>query len=81
LVRLRTNSEGRADEEYATAKPATAFRIVLLGYSYSMPVGVPLEQSWQQNLEGRLNGLHNGRHYEVINFSVGVMIRSSCSAY
>jgi len=71
LVRLRTNSEGLADEEYATAKPANTFRIVLLGSSYSMPVGVPLEQSWQQDLEGRLNGLHDGRRYEVINFSVG----------
>jgi hypothetical protein len=71
LARLRTNSAGLADLEYAKVKPADTFRIVLLGSSYSMPAGVPLEQSWQQVLEDRLNDLKDGRHYEVINFSVG----------
>ena len=71
LARLRTNSAGLADLEYAKAKPPKTFRIVLLGSSFSMPTGVPLEQSWQQVLEDRLNALKDGRHYEVINFSVG----------
>src|SRR5215469_896930 len=71
LARLRTNSQGLADLDYAKAKPPDTFRIVLLGSSYSMPTGVPLELSWQQVLEDRLNALKDGRHYEVINFSVG----------
>jgi hypothetical protein len=71
LARLRTNSAGLADYDYAKAKPPNTFRIVLLGSSYSMPTGVPLEDSWQQVLEDRLNGQKDGRHYEVINFSVG----------
>jgi hypothetical protein len=71
LARLRTNSAGLPDYDYAKAKPPDTFRIVLLGSSYSMPAGVPLEQSWQQVLEDRLNALKDGRHYEVINFSVG----------
>ena len=71
LARLRTNSAGLADYDYAKAKPPDTFRIVLLGSSYSMPTGVPLEQSWQQVLEDRLNALKDGRRYEVINFSVG----------
>jgi hypothetical protein len=71
LARLRTNAAGLPDHDYARAKPANTYRIVLLGSSYSMPAGVALEDSWQQVLEDRLNQLGDGRHYEVINFSVG----------
>jgi hypothetical protein len=71
LARLRTNSAGLPDYDYAKAKPPNTFRIVLLGSSYSMPAGVPLESSWQQVLEDRLNGQRDGRRYEVVNFSVG----------
>ena len=36
-----------------------------------MPAGVALEDSWQEVLENRLNADSGGRHFEVINFSVG----------
>jgi hypothetical protein len=71
LARFRTNSQGLADREYSISKPDDTLRIILLGASYSMPAGVPLEDSWQQLLEGELNAHAKGKHYEVVNFAVG----------
>jgi hypothetical protein len=71
LARLRTNSEGLPDHEYPLAKPPGTFRMVLVGSSFSMAAGVALEESWQEQLEGRLNDRGQSMHYELINFSVG----------
>lgn len=67
---LRTNRDGLADDDYPREKPEGVFRIVVVGSSWTMPSGVPVEDAWHSVLERRLNELNDGRRYEVISFGV-----------
>lgn len=71
---LRTNRWGMRDKEYALTPPPNTYRIALLGSSFSMGGGVPMEQTFEAVLEDRLNREGPGAprtHYEILNFSVG----------
>jgi hypothetical protein len=67
---FRTNSVGIRDQEYALVKPASTFRIAVLGSSWEMGSGVTIEDTWHTQLEDILNHQGDGRHYEVLNFGV-----------
>ena len=45
MARLRTNSFGMPKREREPLKPAGEMRIALVGISYSMPRGMPIEGS------------------------------------
>lgn len=71
---FRTNRWGMRDKDYALKRPMDTYRIALLGSSFSMGGGVPVEQTFEWLLENRLNREGPGaprRHYEILNFSVG----------
>jgi lysophospholipase L1-like esterase len=69
-VRLRTNSQGLADEEYRVDKPAHTFRVAVIGDSFTMPDGVALEDAYHSVLEDRFNGLGWPTTVEFVNFGV-----------
>jgi len=69
-ARFRTNSFGMRDAEYPQEKSATTFRIAVLGSSWDMGSGVPIEAIWHTQLEDMLNQRNDGWHYEVLNFGV-----------
>ncbi len=70
LAAFKTNSAGLRDREYPVAKDAKVFRVAVVGDSYTMGAGVPIENAFHSLLEERLNA--NGPlHYEFINFGVG----------
>jgi hypothetical protein len=50
-----TNSLGLRDREYATPKPPSTFRILLLGDSYTEGGGLPVEQTVAKRAERTLN--------------------------
>ncbi len=70
-ARLITNAQGLADQAYALEKSAGTFRVVVLGDSFTMPSGVPIQEAYHTVLEDRLNQESAGRRYEFINFGVG----------
>jgi lysophospholipase L1-like esterase len=70
LADLKTNSQGLRDEEYPTEKPPGTYRVAVLGDSFTMPLGVELQDAYHSLLEERLNGAHPERRYEFINFGV-----------
>jgi len=51
-------------------KPVKTFRIAVLGSSWTMGSGVPVEAIWHSQLEEMLNQRGDGRHYELLNFGV-----------
>lgn len=71
LVAFRTNSKGLRDREYELAKPAGAFRVAVIGGSYTMPSGVEIEQAYHSLLEEHLNRESGSARYEFVNFGVG----------
>ena len=71
---LRTNRWGMRDKDYEQTKPASTFRIALVGASNSMGNGVAIEDCYTDVLEERLNAELAGTayaRYELLNFSVG----------
>jgi hypothetical protein len=68
------NSLGIRDREYGPKKPAI-FRILLLGDSFSVSHGLPIEESLSRQLEGQLqeNATHDRMPlmFEVVNAAVG----------
>ncbi|MGI9290077.1 MAG: hypothetical protein ACR2QG_02230 [Gammaproteobacteria bacterium] len=68
--RLRTNSRGLADKEYALEKPDNTFRVAVIGSSWTMPTGVLLEQAFHTVLEDELNNESDKLNFEFINFAV-----------
>jgi lysophospholipase L1-like esterase len=70
LVEFRTNSVGMRDEEYGFDKPDGVFRIAVVGDSYTMGSGVPVEHAYPSVLERLLNS-RAGTTAEVLNFGVG----------
>jgi hypothetical protein len=71
LARLRTNSVGLNDVEYALEKPAGTYRVVVLGDSLTMASGVEQGAAWHAVLEQRLAFESPDFRYEFINFGVG----------
>ena len=69
LAPVRINSRGLNDQEYSTEKDDNTFRVVVVGDSFTMPVGVAIENAWHSLIEERL-GRHNPRRVEFINFAV-----------
>jgi len=67
---IKFNSNGLRDYEYDYKKPKNVYRILLLGSSFSQALQVPLEHTYENVLERKLNGNLAGK-YEVINTAVG----------
>jgi hypothetical protein len=65
-----TNSRGLADKEYSLKKPPGVFRVAVVGSSWTMGSGVPLEQVFHSVLEAELNADEGAVAYEFINFGV-----------
>lgn len=68
-TRVRTNSIGMADREYALAKPPGTLRIALLGDSLTASLYLPTDQQfksiWEKALAREL-----GRPVEIMNFAI-----------
>ncbi len=64
------NSKGLRDYEYSYEKPKGTYRILLVGSSFSQALQVPLNQTYENILEKKLNN-ELKRKYEVLNGAVG----------
>lgn len=67
---FRTNSAGLRDREYALAKPADTVRIAVVGSSWTMATGVPIEDAWHSMIEQAANAQATTSNVEVLNFGV-----------
>lgn len=70
---FHTNRWGMRDQDYELQKPASTYRIAMLGSSYVMGLGVADNETFEWILEERLNRDHQGipyNHYEILNFAV-----------
>jgi hypothetical protein len=71
-VRFRTNSRGMRDQEYALAKPAGTFRVAVIGSSFTLPVGVEIEDAYHSRLEESCSRELAPTRCEFLNFAVGM---------
>jgi hypothetical protein len=71
LVAFRTNSRGMRDRERSVHKPAGAFRVAVVGSSFSLPAGVAIERAYHSLLEDRWTRDFSLR-CEFLNFAVGM---------
>jgi lysophospholipase L1-like esterase len=71
--RLKTNSAGLADREYARQKPPGVHRVALLGDSIARGEGAPYLGNYESLLEEKLNegAAAAGPRVEILNFAVG----------
>lgn len=67
----RTNSSGIRGPEYRIPKPASTFRTVIIGDSFTMGSGVDEEDTYSARLEARLDADDSTRDHEVLNLGVG----------
>jgi len=69
---FKINSKGLMDYEYEYEKPINTFRIVMLGDSMTAAAEVPLENTFENVLEKRLNDRTEKKYekYEVLNLAV-----------
>ncbi|MDG1894917.1 MAG: SGNH/GDSL hydrolase family protein [Fuerstiella sp.] len=69
---VRINSDGLRDREHEPAKPTGAFRIAILGDSYTEALQVAAEKSFWAVAERQLrrSNLFDGREPEFVNFGV-----------
>jgi len=68
-VRFTTNAAGLRDDSHALQPADDAFRIAVVGSSWTMGSGVELPDIWHQQLERQLSA-DAGRRVELINFGV-----------
>jgi lysophospholipase L1-like esterase len=68
-VQIKTNSMGFRSREITAVKPEGTKRILLLGDSFTLGWGVPVEETYSALLEKHLNQKRN--HAEVVNMGVG----------
>jgi hypothetical protein len=71
-VYVRINSDGLRDREHSIPKPASTFRIAVLGDSLCEATEVPLEKTFWRILEREIStcAIRRERRIEVINFGV-----------
>jgi hypothetical protein len=67
---ISINSDGFRGPEYSIAKPADAFRIIMLGDSETFSVMLSQNETLSAQLENLLNQESHNLHYEVLNFGV-----------
>jgi len=67
--KIKINSHGFNDREYPYEKPAGTFRIIVLGDSFTEGFQVPLEETFHEVLEKKLNQGGDG-NYEVISLGM-----------
>ena len=67
---IKFNSKGLRDYEYSYEKPKDVYRILVLGSSFTQAIQVPLDKTYENVLEKKLNSKLKGK-YEVINGAVG----------
>jgi len=70
MARLVTNSAGLPDKEYSLEKPRDTSRIAVVGSSWTMPSGIPIEAAYHSVLEETLNRNEGDINFEVINFGL-----------
>lgn len=71
LTKFTTNAHGlRANRDFDFHKPAGTYRVAVIGDSFTMPSGVPIEDAYHSVLERKLNESSAG-HFEFLNFGVG----------
>jgi hypothetical protein len=68
-TQFKTNAAGLRDREYPQAKPESAFRIAVLGSSWTMGSGVDIDTVWHSRIEATLNE-SLATPVEIINFGV-----------
>lgn len=69
---IETNGSGfRARREYSSEKPSGVRRIVVIGDSFTVCAGVPVEKIATTRLEAMLNGTYAPLRFEVYNLGVG----------
>jgi D-alanyl-lipoteichoic acid acyltransferase DltB (MBOAT superfamily) len=67
-----TNQWGMRDKAYEKEKPAGTYRIAMLGSSYTVGAGVPMERTFSSLVEQRLNTVDANSAYdrsEILNFA------------
>lgn len=70
-VSVKTNSFGMRSPEVTVKKPASTYRIALLGDSFAFGWGVEQDKTFAHRLESNLNRIANGKiKFEVLNFGV-----------
>jgi tetratricopeptide (TPR) repeat protein len=68
--RIKTNSKSFLnDQEFKYEKPKNTFRILVLGNSIFMGLGVEGKELFSRNLQSLLNKISTSINFEVINFS------------
>ena len=69
-VWVTINPHGWRDKEYTFVPPPNTRRIVLLGDSFSAGIEVELQETFQEQLESKLNSRLGTPRYEVVNTGV-----------
>jgi lysophospholipase L1-like esterase len=64
---IKTNSLGLRDDEIAPQKTPNEIRLLLIGDSVTAGFEVARSETYEAQLEARLNNLHDGKIYQVIN--------------
>lgn len=74
-VPVKINSKGLRDDEYTYKKPNGVYRVLVLGDSFALGWGVPLEKTFPKVLEQRLHEINKAeakyRQVEVLNAGIG----------
>lgn len=68
--KISINSFGIRDREYSLEKPPAAYRIFVVGDSFTFGSGVSNEEVYTERLEEELNARHNLTSFEVFNLGV-----------
>lgn len=67
---ISTNSEGFRDAEFPGEKPASVFRVLCLGDSWTFGSNVGQDEAYPQRLRTLLRSQFPGAHFEVLNLGV-----------
>ena len=70
MSKFETNSQGLADKEYSIDKPVNTFRVAVIGDSFTMGIGIDIDEIYHTLLEEGLNKSQEKVSYEFINFGV-----------
>lgn len=64
------NSDGFRDDDFLREKPATAFRVLCLGDSWTYGQNVDVDEAYPRRLRALLEREYPGAHFEVLNVAV-----------